>query len=177
MTHQKIYFTRRNTQYCNNTKQSKAQEEHSTIYCTLQKTTTFTLRSKHIASGPFIVSPRMPLAVTAVYRVRTSKGFSRPETTWAARGLRAAVKYFYERSIFAKRALNHQVQPQCWRDRTAWPLHKTLIDTVRAWHKNVHHLHRYKRYSHTVVGTLLCYTMLQDCNYHYIWPIATAHLL
>jgi hypothetical protein len=43
-----LYFTRRNTQYCNNTKQSKAQG-HSTIYCTQQKTMPFTLSSTYRA--------------------------------------------------------------------------------------------------------------------------------
>jgi hypothetical protein len=40
---------------------------------------------------------------------------------------------FLERSFFAKCALKHGVQPRCWRDRTARPLYKMLID-IADWH-------------------------------------------
>jgi len=39
-----------------------------------------------------------------------------------------------------------------------------------------HHLHKYKCYSNTVVGKLLCYTLLQDCNRDRTWHIATVQL-
>jgi hypothetical protein len=136
-----LYFTRRNTQYCNNTKQSKAQG-HSAIYCTQQKTP-FTLCSIH-------------RAVWSIYRV--------PQNTagchcrWQASrryGQTKVVKYFYKRSIFAKCTLKHRVEPRCWGDMTARP---------------VQNVNWYSRLAQCVPDTKLYITCTNtDATYTVLW--------
>jgi len=66
------------------------------------------------------------------------------------------------------------VQPRCWCDRTAGQV-QSGIDTAD-WHsacvtQNCTSLAQIQMI-HIVVGNLLCYTLLQDCNHGHTWPIA-----
>ena len=82
-----LYFTSRNTQYCNNTLKGTVTVQ---ISCKLQQTTPFTLRPIHRGDRSIYHVPRMPPAVTAADRWAASTDRQRFSNviyyTWAAAG-------------------------------------------------------------------------------------------
>jgi len=136
-------------------------------------------------SGPVHLScpperRRLSLLLTGEQPVQESKGFSRVIFyLWATAG---GCEMFLVRSfvvLAVKYAMNAPVWPQCWRDRIARPVqngnwHSRLAQCV--CDTNCTSLAQILLL-HTVVGTLLCYTLLQDCNHDHTWHIATVQAL
>ena len=106
-------------------------------------------------SGPFIVSPRLPPAVSCCWQVSSRYGHLKVchvLYTWVAAALSAVVKYFYERPfavLVAKCALKHRYSRGSGGTRQQ-DLYKMLIG-IADWHnacvtQTVHQLHKYKWY-------------------------------
>ena len=81
--------------------------------------------------------------------------------------------------LVVKYAMNAPVRPRCWTDRIARPvqnvnwysrLAQCVCDTNCTSLAQILLLH-------TVVGTLLCYTLLQDCSHDHTWHIAAVQVL
>ena len=180
-----IYFTRRNTQYCNNTKQSKAQG-HSTIYWIQQNTTPFTLRSQHMAVRPIYRVPQNAAGCDCCWQASSRYGQANVfHVLFKTRGpllVLGRLWNIFTNGHFLQCALKHRAQPRCWRDRTARPLYKMLIDTAD-WHSaRVTKKKMYITCTNTNATYILlwencCYTLLQECNHDHTWHIATVQLL
>ena len=163
----------------------KGTKTHSNIYCTLHRDDT--IYSKlNTQSGPVHLScppecRRLSVAAGKLAARTDTWKFVTCYYTWVAAGHSVVVKYFYERPFAVpvpKCALKHCVQPRCWRDRTARP-----VQNVNWYSRLAQREHDTKVYItctikmiYIVVGKLLCYTLLQDCNHDHTWSIAIAHL-
>ena len=117
-----LYFTKRNTQHCNDTKQSKAQRHTAQFTAHCIQTTPFTVHKavRSIYRVPQ-TAPGCQLLLICKQPVRTLENLS-CVTHWVAAGHCVVVKYFYERSfavLLTKCALKHRYSRGAWRDRKA----------------------------------------------------------
>ena len=174
-----LYFTSRNTQYT---------QRHNTVQisCTEEKTMLFTLHWIHRVDWSIYRVPQNAAGCDCCWQASSRYGQANVfHVLFKTRGpllVLGRLWNIFTNGHFLQCALKHRAQPRCWRDRTARPLYKMLIDTAD-WHSaRVTKKKMYITCTNTNATYILlwencCYTLLQECNHDHTWHIATVQLL